>query len=303
MTNTFRALILNPDSGRTMFLHDWVTLEESKMLFAENKTKDCYQAKNHDKSFDSVAFDIDCHVENPEQFKIGLAELEKKVLLLIEKLKELDLIAEMNFTGRGYQPIIKTEHYAEPDFAEFYKFVQQEFAKEFLLPLGLEYDKAASDWERVTRVPGTFNSKAGVYCKNIYSGGSKKIGLEKLKKVFTGTQELNDFPEWIKVEEQKQNFSFAKGKNKAPKKCAFLEWSLTNFIPKGERQITLLPNATAYFSGDTEKQKQWIETQKANPACFASWKKPEFNCQQLRTYAKKIGKGEICALCLIGVRE
>jgi len=122
-----------------------------------------------------------------------------------------------------------------------------------------------------------------------------KTGRQKEPAYFPISYKENKMFEEI-IKQAKQKKVFPKATNIKPNKCPFLDYALTNKLPEGNRNNVLFPNAVAMLS--EEQLNQLEETQQDK----IGWrnKKTSFNCQQLREYAKQIGKETICINHLIG---
>jgi hypothetical protein len=92
-----------------------------------------------------------------------------------------------------------------------------------------------------------------------------------------------------------KNFDIEKSDGKF---CYVIEEALKTKFSSGERNRILLPNAVAILS-DNELETL-SKVQDINYNEIKGWKKrkPQFNCVQLRRYAKQIGKENLCKQCI-----
>ena len=88
--------------------------------------------------------------------------------------------------------------------------------------------------------------------------------------------------------------------NGAPHRCGFLEYAARNPLPEGSRHLTVEPNLAAYINFNPEKEALSVEyyNTQQNPNTN-SWRDADaqFNCSQLKKYAKSIGITNPCELC------
>ena len=90
-----------------------------------------------------------------------------------------------------------------------------------------------------------------------------------------------------------------------PSSCSFIDYALKNKLPISDRNSNLVPNVVALL--DEKGWEQCATTQDKTFNEFENWakRKPSFNCEQLRRYAKSVGKGNLCNKCLmeVGINE
>ena len=133
--------------------------------------------------------------------------------------------------------------------------------------------------------------------------GAKHPKTSKKKTLYAAKrpEKINKVPEWIveeakKIEEKKY---FDNGISFKPSSCPFIDYSLKNELPISDRNSNLVPNVVALL--DETGWEQCAMTQGKTFTEFENWakRKPKFNCEQLRRYAKSIGKENICIKCLM----
>lgn len=135
----------------------------------------------------------------------------------------------------------------------------------------------------------------------IHGAKHPKTGKEKTLFDSYKPEQINEVPEEIiekakEVEEKvfDNNVSFV------PTKCPFVDYALKNKLPTGtDRNGNLVPNVVAIT--DSKAWEQCALAQDKTLLEFENWakRKPKFNCEQLRRYAKAIGKQSICTKCLL----
>lgn len=141
-----------------------------------NTFRGCKRTSDQIFCYCSIYIDIDCHAENSDK----IADAKVRTIKLLEKAFEEGALAVPTMitdTGRGFgiqyvlQRSIANTFRTKAQRAFFCKVRDQIFDKyvEILKqdPLAAQPDPSVLDDARVCRLPGTYNNRAGAYCRLI----------------------------------------------------------------------------------------------------------------------------------------
>jgi len=131
----------------------------------------------------------------------------------------------------------------------------------------------------------------------------------QLKTCVAVVEGTNKLPEGLieQVEKKGHEKSLPKNYNiPTPNKCAFAEYILTHKIDAENKYIQLCPNVSAYTRNlankeDIRKQYNDLQNPEDDIDRLGRWdnRPSKFNCFQMRLFAKKIGKNNLCEKCLV----
>lgn len=146
---------------------------------------------------------------------------------------------------------------------------------------------------KLERIIGTYNHRHG-----ICSGWITRLVKTPTHRFMQWVNQLKDPPKRKKVKSDVSENPF---------ECMLLEYSLSNKLPDGERNQVVCPNFMA-VNPTREQVKMFSKVQNMNIGEVEGWKKckswkGEFNCPQLKSYAKRNDLFYLCRFCMSGKKK